>query len=163
MSGASKSEVPSRFRDCASPCKTWTPAPNTRLINLLKPRQLSNEETQNTSNCSQKRQITSHSSASTLSYAASGISHSHFVVSSEGLGLTASIAAPDLFFGKGVLLLMYIDDTMAISDGKTLKQISTKLYERGPTPADRFQYLGMEITRDRHHRQIDVNQQGYLE
>jgi hypothetical protein len=90
----------------------------------------------------------------------------------DDLNLQASIAASGLFFGgnleaNGVLIPVYVDDSMIICTSVLVASIASRLYDRfkaaGQVPVpDTFQYLGMTMTRDPSTRSIAIDQIGYI-
>jgi hypothetical protein len=85
----------------------------------------------------------------------------------QELGLKASIAAPGLFHGaESALLNLYVDDLMIVAKGEKLRELCDKLKARfdtkGGPVGDRFMYVGLAITRDRHEKSIHITQQAYI-
>jgi hypothetical protein len=90
--------------------------------------------------------------------------------------LTASIAAPGLFLGDGIIVLLYVDDIMVMATTTAkLTALCDTLHRRfkaappkGATIpiADHFQYVGLDIEIARGHSQagstVRINQSGYI-
>jgi hypothetical protein len=88
----------------------------------------------------------------------------------DNLGLTASVAAPGLVLGDGIIILVYVDDIMDLSAtmGK-LRTLCDALYRRfhaaPPNVAsipigDHFQYVGLDV--EIKNGCALINQSGYL-
>jgi hypothetical protein len=94
----------------------------------------------------------------------------------DNLHLTASVAAPSLFLGDGIIVLLYVDDIMVMATTVAkLTALCDALHHRfkaappkGATIpiADHFQYVGLDIEITRGHSQagssVRINQSGYI-
>jgi hypothetical protein len=88
------------------------------------------------------------------------------------LGLTASVAAPGLFLGDGIIVLVYVDDIMILATtSEKLRTLCDALHRRfraAPPKGvsipigDHFQYVGLDVQLDREHRTAYINQSGYI-
>jgi hypothetical protein len=86
--------------------------------------------------------------------------------------LTASIAAPGLFYGKGIIILVYVDDIMILATtSNNLQSLCNALHQRfhaappkGATIpiGNYFQYIGLDIQLDRKSSTTFINQSGYI-
>jgi transposase InsO family protein len=86
--------------------------------------------------------------------------------------LTASVAAPGLFLGDGIIVLVYVDDIMILAATiEKLRTLCDALHRRfraaPPKDAsipigDHFQYVGLDIQLDRQRRIAYINQSGYI-
>jgi hypothetical protein len=91
----------------------------------------------------------------------------------EDLGLTASVAAPGLFLGDGIIVLVYVDDIMILTS--TIDKLTSickdlnRRFRAAPPKGTRipigtqFQYVGLDIQLDRYRRTAYINQSGYIE
>jgi hypothetical protein len=90
----------------------------------------------------------------------------------DHLALRASIAAPGLFLGDGIIVLVYVDDIMILATTtETLWTLCDALHRRfraaPPKDAsipigDHFQYVGLDVQLDRERRTAYINQSGYI-
>jgi hypothetical protein len=90
----------------------------------------------------------------------------------DNLHLTASVAAPSLFLGDGIIILVYVDDIMILAATiEKLRTICDALHRRfraaPPKGAsipigDHFQYVGLDVQLDRKSRTAYINQSGYI-
>jgi hypothetical protein len=90
----------------------------------------------------------------------------------DHLALRASVAAPGLFLGDGIIVLVYVDDIMILTTTvDKLTSVCNALHHRfraaPPKGAsipisDHFQYVGLDIQLDREHRTAYINQCGYI-
>jgi hypothetical protein len=80
------------------------------------------------------------------------------------LGLKASDADPNLFIGKGVYILLFVDDMLIIGSRPHVNAIKAnirKLWKyKDPVPASVF--VGFQIKRDRPKRTLRIHQGAYI-
>jgi transposase InsO family protein len=90
----------------------------------------------------------------------------------DNLGLTASVAAPGLFLGDGIIVLVYVDDIMILTS--TIDKLTSicealnRRFRAAPPKGasipigDHFQYVGLDVQFDRESHTVYINQSGYI-
>jgi hypothetical protein len=90
----------------------------------------------------------------------------------DHLALTASVAAPGLFLGDGIIVLVYVDGIMILTttfDKLTSVCNDLQHHFRAASPkgasipiSDHFQHVGLDVQLDHKSRTAYVNQSGYI-